>query len=188
MFHGRGARHGLTASGKLARIAQQEAELMAKMTLSKFDSQQVMKKENTEKKERKKRNKLADSEIKVEVKPAEETIGVACLEDVSPNDNQSTIKKKKKRSRKVCEDSLVVHSENIDSTVALADETLRNSADICDVTELVTSEKRKKKKKKDKEKSCELPNLLKEEPEVDQSCEEPKKKKTKKKKHNSLDS
>ncbi|ALC48039.1 CG15561 [Drosophila busckii] len=62
----KGARHGLKLSGKLARIEQQEREMLAKLQLKQTAPDEVV--EPTSKKKKKRKDKLAE---KVEVVPLE---------------------------------------------------------------------------------------------------------------------
>ncbi|XP_073820083.1 G patch domain-containing protein 4 [Musca autumnalis] len=119
----KGARHGLKLSGKLARIEQQEKELLAKMMASKNKADEIPTKDeavdNQEKKKKKRKNKdevIVDlgsvpeeashpKQKKKKKHNIESTIEDVCMEDVSVSaeyeENSSVKHKKKKKNKEV---------------------------------------------------------------------------------------
>jgi len=162
----KGARHGLTASGKLARIAKQEALMLANLNASKIplntDLNGDVVSEIKVKKDKKKKRKaleLVDSEP-TDTKEEQNSLAALIPEDETPQEVKP--KKKKKKSKHACEE---INAEDCDLALNVEEE-----------QPIDKTEKRKKKKRRTEE----GPLLTQEE---DVSCTEPKKKK-KKNKHN----
>jgi hypothetical protein len=160
----RGARHGLTASGKLARIAKQEAAMLASMNV---DSTTISVK-SEERKKKKKKSVEVNSNEKIEQTTciANEIVSVPHSDDMITSNERSTKSKKKKKSRK---------------EINCATDEMNSHADIQDAPEtscLISKKDEKRKKKKEAKYSEIQTELLVPEP-VEEPIEEPRKKRKK---------
>ncbi|KAI8130567.1 hypothetical protein FF38_11807 [Lucilia cuprina] len=144
----KGARHGLKLSGKLSRIEQQEAELLAKM-MAKRNGTSEDKQENKQKKtteEKKKKNKTLEEpeleyqdDVNKKKKKRKHVEALASEEAQELNTKELTNKKSKKKKNK--------DSELETNTIEHTDVNAMEASD--DLKPL------KKKKKKNKEKTLE---------------------------------
>lgn len=185
----KGARHGLTASGKLARIAKQEAALLASMNAS--DNKTPHQPET--KKKKKKSAKSSKDDNMMQTSSECDTV-VSCVENVILCEKITKLKKKKK-SRKETEREVGELDKYQNALISVEEKDIvHNKAEkrkkkkelrngdgenlLSEPIEEISQEPHKKKKKSKSHKS-ETQHLLLEES-VEQICEEPKKKKKKK--------
>lgn len=175
----KGARHGLTASGKLARIAKQEALMLASLNSDKKPAYTDLKVEVASeikvKKEKKRKRKAAvdapDTEL-TETKEEQDSLTVLIPEHDTPEEMRPKKKKKKsKNSTQECEDQSITTESCELATIIEEDQPIEKT------------EKRKKKKKRTENDAVE-PLLVQEEEDI--SISEPKKKKKKKNKHQNV--
>ena len=178
-FYFRGARHGLTASGKLARIAKQEALMLASLNSDKKPAYTDLKVEVASeikvKKEKKRKRKAAvdapDTEL-TETKEEQDSLTVLIPEHDTPEEMRPKKKKKKsKNSTQEWEDQSITTESCELATIIEEDQPIEKT------------EKRKKKKKRTENDAVE-PLLVQEEEDI--SISEPKKKKKKKNKHQNV--
>ncbi|EFX71369.1 hypothetical protein DAPPUDRAFT_201747 [Daphnia pulex] len=175
----KGARHGLTASGKLARIAKQEAAMLASMN--------------------KKKSVEINSNEKIEQTTciANEIVSVPHSDDMITSNERSTKSKKKKKSRKEIDcatDEMNSHADIQDAPetsflISKKEEKRKKKKEAKNrenQTELLVPEpveepieepRKKRKKVKTIDNEAEQPLL---EESIQQTCDEPKKKKKKK--------
>ncbi|XP_057379838.1 G patch domain-containing protein 4-like [Daphnia carinata] len=187
----KGARHGLTARGKLARIAMQEAALLASMNAN---DNKIPHQPETKKK--KKKSAKCSKDENVNQTPSECGTLVSCVENINLCEKLTKLKKKKKSRKEtecevgesdICENALIsVHEKDLVHNKAekrqkkKADK-YRNGNDENLLSEPIEeiSQEPPKKKKKSKNYESESHHLLLEES-VEQIGEEPKRKKKKK--------
>ncbi|KAI9558136.1 hypothetical protein GHT06_014889 [Daphnia sinensis] len=185
----KGARHGLTASGKLARIAKQEAALLASMNAS-----ENLIPQKSESKKKKKKSAKSSKDDNMTQTPSECDTVVSCVDNVILCEKIAKLKKKKSRKETECE---VGESDKYENALTFVDEKdlvhhkaekrkkkddkHRNGDDenlLSEPIEVISQESHKKKKKSKRYRSETQHPLLEES--VEQICEEPKKKKKKK--------
>lgn len=177
----RGARHGLTAAGKLARIAQQEAEMLASMdskitATSNLEETGIYPKKEKRKKSKKKSCFDAKETEKAVITESESRTTPFCLsnsEDTNENEILFKSKKKKKSKKEKIEG---------DCLFPCITQNLPKDTEEASLNSETMSEKQKKKKKKTTEVETEKECLE----DVNSSkvdCDAPQKKK--KKKHHS---
>ncbi|XP_065372047.1 G patch domain-containing protein 4 [Calliphora vicina] len=153
----KGARHGLNLSGKLARIEQQEAELLAKM-MAKRNQEQF-----TEQKLKKKKNKIKDKiQAVVELdlvendklkKKKRKHCEVECTVEDVPSNQKTTVEKCKKKKKKHLSE---IESDAIDQNL----ETVNMEVIPLETNDELKPLKNKKNKNKDKILEVEIDEIV----------------------------